>query len=140
MAGGIQTASKSALATFTVLSAAHPRLANAYIENLDWVECVGRYDRPHAFFYMDSPYLETEGYGVDFGIEQYEKMASMLASLKGKAIVSLDDHPEIRRIFWRFQMEVAPIQHMVAGGGKAVDRQELIIYSWDRASEPAGLF
>ncbi len=121
------------------LSAAHLRLAQAYIENMDWAACVTRYDRPHTFFYMDPPYWQTAGYGVDFGLDQYEKMADMLANLKGKAIVSLNDHPDIRRIFARFQMETVPIQYTV-GGGKGVDRNEVIIYSWDRASEPTGLF
>lgn len=101
------------------LSAAHLRLAQAYIENLDWAECVQRYDRPHTFFYMDPPYLETEGYGVQFGREQYEKMAQVLAGLQGKAIVSLNDHPEIRRIFAAFQMDTVPITYQV-GGGAAV--------------------
>tara|TARA_R100001369_G_scaffold51146_2_gene77858 strand:+ start:51527 stop:51688 length:162 start_codon:yes stop_codon:yes gene_type:complete len=34
---------------------------------------------------MNPPYWQTEGYGVPFGIEQYEEMASMLA----KGIISL---------------------------------------------------
>lgn len=122
------------------LSAAHLRLAQAYIENLDWAACVARYDRPHTFFYMDPPYWQTAGYGVDFSLDQYEKMADMLANLKGRAIVSLNDHPDIRRIFARFQMETVPIQYTVGGGGKGVDRNEVIIYSWDRESEPVGLF
>lgn len=122
------------------LSAAYLRLAQTYIEHLDWAACVARYDRPHTFFYMDPPYWETAGYGVDFGLEQYEKMATIMRGLKGKAIVSLNDHPDIRRIFGEFQMETAPIQYIVAGGGRSVDRSELIIYSWDRESEPAGLF
>ncbi len=46
------------------LSAAHLRLASAYIERLDWAQCVHRYDRPHTLFYLDPPYLETAGYGV----------------------------------------------------------------------------
>lgn len=122
------------------LSAAHLRLAQAYIENLDWAICIERYDRPHTLFYLDPPYWQTEGYGVDFGIEQYEKMAQMLRHLQGRAIVSLNDHPDIRRIFAGLQMDAVPIQYQVCGGGKAVARTELIIYSWDRESEPAGLF
>ena len=122
------------------LSAAHLRLAQAYIENLDWKACIARYDRPHSFFYMDPPYWETEGYGVDFGLDQYEAMADVMAGLKGKALVSLNDHPDIRRIFSRFQMETVPIQYTVGGGGKAVNRSEVIIYSWDREKEPTGLF
>ena len=122
------------------LSAAHLRLSQAFIENLDWAKCIERYDRPHTFFYLDPPYWQTAGYGVSFGIEQYEKMASMMRSLKGKALISLNDHPDIRRVFDGFQMDAVPIQYTVGGGGKGVDRMELIIYSWDRDAEPAGLF
>jgi len=122
------------------LSAAHLRLASSFIENLDWAKCIERYDRPHTFFYLDPPYWETEGYGVGFGIEQYEKMADMMRKLKAKAIISLNDHPDIRRIFDGFQMDTVPIQYTIGGGGKSVDRMELIIYSWDRAAEPVGLF
>jgi DNA adenine methylase len=122
------------------LSAAHQRLAGAYIENLDWKACIERYDRPHTFFYMDPPYWQTEGYGVDFELDQYQAMAKVLASLQGRAIVSLNDHPDIRRIFAGFHIEVAELEHNLAGGGKAVKRSELIIYSWDKAADPAGLF
>jgi len=39
------------------LSAAHLRLAGAYIEQLTWQKCLDMYDRPHTFFYLD-PLLE----------------------------------------------------------------------------------
>jgi DNA adenine methylase len=122
------------------LSAAHLRLSSAFIENLDWHKLMTKYDRPHTFFYLDPPYWETEGYGVDFGIEQYEMMASLLRSLKGKAIVSLNDHPDIRRIFAEFEIDTVPIKYSVGGGAKTVDRNEVIIYSWDRSLDPVGLF
>jgi len=122
------------------LSAAHLRLTSAYIEQLDWAACIQRYDRAHTFFYLDPPYWETEGYGVPFPLEQYELMASTLRSIKGKALVSLNDHPDIRAAFAGFQMENVDISYTVAGGGKSADRRELIIYSWDRDAEPAGLF
>ena len=67
-------------------------------------------------------------------------MAELMGRLKGKAILSLNDHPDIRRVFGRFQMNTTGIQYNVGGGGRAVERRELIIYSWDRAAEPAGLF
>lgn len=81
-----------------------------------------------------------DAFALAFGLEQYEKMADLLRKLKGKAIVSLNDHPDIRRVFDGFQMETVPIKYTVGGGGKAVERTEVIIYSWDKASEPAGLF
>lgn len=122
------------------LSAAHLRLSGAYIENLDWFKCMERYDRPHTLFYLDPPYWQTAGYGVEFEFEQYEKMAELMGRLQGRAILSLNDHPDIRRVFSAFQMESTGIQYIVGGGGRAADRRELIIYSWDREAEPAGLF
>lgn len=122
------------------LSAAHLRLANAYIENLDWAECIDRYDRPHTLFYLDPPYWETEGYGVPFSWEQYEAMAAKMASVQGKVVLSINDHPEIRRCFERFGMEELEIEYTVGGGKNRAPRRELVIYNWDREAEPAGLF
>lgn len=122
------------------LSSAQLRLASTYIENLDWAALVTRDERPRTFFYMDPPYWETAGYGVEFGIEQYHRMADLMRSIKGKEILSINDHPDIREIFSGFQIEEVPIEYTVGGGGKAISRIKLIIYSWDRAAEPAGLF
>jgi DNA adenine methylase len=123
------------------LSAAHLRLAGGtYIEQLDWSACIDRYDRPHTLFYADPPYFETEGYGVPFTWEQYELMATKLKNLKGKAVVSINDHPAIRECFKDFEMEELKLDYIVGGGANRVERGELIIYSWNRACEPAGLF
>ncbi len=70
---------------------------------------------------------------------RYEKMAQRLRSIKRRAIVSLNDHPDIRRVFDGFHIETVPIQYTV-GGGRGVERNELIIVSWDDAAQPVGLF
>ena len=121
------------------LSAAHLRLSNTYIEHLSWQECIKRYDREHTLFYMDPPYWQTEGYGVPFGYEQYEEMAVVIGAIKGKAIISLNDHPDIRRAFAGFHFETTDIKYTV-GGGKGVEAKEVLIFSWDIQAEPAGLF
>ncbi|MDW9228067.1 hypothetical protein C7S15_2643 [Burkholderia cepacia] len=105
---------------------------------MDWAACIDRYDRSHTLFYLDPPYYETQGYGVPFPFSEYEKMAERLRRLKGRAIVSLNDHPDIRRVFEGFYIETVPIQYTV--GVEAVDRNELIIFSWDDAAQPVGLF
>lgn len=38
------------------------------------------------------------------------------------------------------RMESLAIDYTVGGGASRAERQELIIYSWDREAEPAGLF
>lgn len=121
------------------LSAAHLRLANTFIEHLSWQDCIKRYDRHHTFFYLDPPYWKTEGYGVPFGFEQYEQMAEVIGAIKGKAIISLNDHPDIRKVFARYHMETTEIKYTV-GGGKGTEASEVLIFSWDVKAEPAGLF
>lgn len=121
------------------LSAAHLRLSNTYIEHLSWAECIRRYDRAHTLFYCDPPYWQTEGYGVPFGFEQYEEMAELVGRIKGKAIISLNDHPDIRRVFGRYHIESTDITYTV-GGGQGTQAREVLIFSWDIQAEPAGLF
>jgi DNA adenine methylase len=110
------------------LSDAHLRLSRATIEHLDWAACMKKYDRPGTLFYCDPPYWKTEGYGVEFGFEQYERMAELICGLQGAAVVSLNDHPDIRRVFSDFHIESTRLTHTV-GGGAGVDRGEIVILS-----------
>ncbi|AJX32577.1 Site-specific DNA methylase [Burkholderia oklahomensis] len=82
---------------------------------------------------------EADQYDVPFPFAEYEKLVERLRSIKGRAIVSLSDHPGIRRVFDGFRIESVPIQCTV-GGGKVVERREPIIFSWDAAAQPVGLF
>lgn len=121
------------------LSAAHLRLSSTYIEQLSWQECIKRYDREHTFFYMDPPYWQTEGYGVPFEYSEYLEMATVIGSLKGKAIISLNDHPAVREAFAGYHIETTDLKYTV-GGGKGTEAKEVLIFSWDIQKEPAGLF
>lgn len=114
------------------LSAAHLRLAGTYVENLPWLDCMKRYDRSHTFFYCDPPYWQTEGYGVDFGFEQYEQMADFMRNCKGKVMVSINDHPDIRRAFNGLHMLGLDIKYSVANThGTPNSSQELVIMNWE---------
>lgn len=113
------------------LSTAHLRLSRTYIEHLPWAECIRRYDRPHALFYLDPPYWGTEGYGVDFDLVQYAQMADLAKSIKGKLVVSVNDIPEMRDAFAGLTMERVEINYTVGGGGRnKTTSGELIISSW----------
>ncbi|MBF9266227.1 DNA adenine methylase, partial [Acidovorax cattleyae] len=63
-----------------------------------------------------------------------------LRTIKGKAVVSINDHPAIRECFAGFEVEALTLDYTVGGAANRVERGELVIYSWDRAAEPAGLF
>lgn len=112
------------------LSQAHLRLSQTYIEHLSWEACIAKYDRPHTLFYLDPPYWSTEGYGVDFGLEQYDRMAELARSIKGKMIISVNDIPEMRLAFAGLNMESVGITYSVGGVGKSAKTAELIIRNW----------
>ena len=101
-----------------------------------------RYDRPHTFFYCDPPYWQTEGYGVSFPFEEYERMADFMRSCKGKVMVSINDHPDIRRAFDGFHMLGLDIRYSVnnTSAGKAQTSRELVITNWEPGTQSGGLF
>ena len=107
------------------LSAAHLRLARVTIEQMPWAECITRYDSPETLFYLDPPYWETEGYGVDFGMEQYEHLAERMRGMKGRPVLSINDHPEIRRIFEGFSISGLSTSYTIGREAKAA--RELLI-------------
>lgn len=115
------------------LSAAHLRLASGTtIENLPWSECLTRYDRPHTFFYADPPYWETEGYGVPFPWEEYERFAEAMRTCKGRVMLSINDHPDIRRCFAGFSMHELDIKYSVANASGAPKTSgELVITNYE---------
>lgn len=115
------------------LSQAHLRLAGTYIEHLDWAACIERYDRPATLFYCDPPYWGTEGYGVDFSLDQYERLANLARSIKGKMVISVNDIPEMRAAFKGLAMDRVELSYTVARAGARKRFGELVIYNWDRA-------
>lgn len=112
------------------LSMAHLRLHQVNIENLNWATCVKRYDRPHTLFYLDPPYWGTAGYGVEFGLDEYIKMAELAMSIKGNMIISVNDCAKMRTVFKELKMKSVPITYTVGGKNGRTPKKELIIYNW----------
>ncbi len=110
------------------LSAVHLRLHQVFVERLEWSACVEKYDRSHSLIYMDPPYWGTEGYGVGFGLDQYDRMATLMGSMKGKAVVSVNDIPEMRQAFKGHTIKRVTISYSVGASGRGREpKGELII-------------
>jgi len=112
------------------LSQAHLRLARVTVECLQWHDCIARYDRPETLFFLDPPYWRTAGYGTPFGLEQYEALAEVMAGLSGKAILAINDHPDMRRLFGRFRSQRVTIDYTLGGSHKAKRAGEMIYRTW----------
>ena len=106
----------------------HERLAGVILERLPWADFVTRYDTPETLLYLDPPYFGSESdYGPGmFSPADFERMADLLGRLRGRFILSLNDHPQVREIFAAFHLEPVGTHYGLAGEGSKPAR-ELII-------------
>lgn len=111
-----------------LLEDVHERLSGVVIENLSWQAFLDRYDRPETLFYLDPPYWGSESdYGLElFGREQFAELADRLGRLKGRFILSINDVPQIRKLFAAFELEAVGLDYTLAGG-KPRPARELIL-------------
>lgn len=111
------------------LRALSARLQPVTIEQLPYQQVLARYDDPRTLFYLDPPYDQTEGYGIDFGRSDYVAMAEQLATIRGQFILSINATDFIRETFAGFAIEEVTTTWTLAtaatGGGQKVT--ELII-------------
>ncbi len=83
------------------LQPVHDRLRTVIIENLDWRECIERYDRSSTVMYLDPPY---PGNGCNYAHNmrdwnEHRELAARLRAAKCKWILSSYDIPGIREMF-----------------------------------------
>ena len=113
-----------------MLEELHERMAGVVIECLPYADFIARYDRPETLFYLDPPYYGCErDYGAGFERADFEKLAGQLFEIKGRFILSLNDRPEVRKIFAGF--DIAPVKTSYSigrhGNARAKTIGELLI-------------
>lgn len=112
-----------------MLEAIHERLTPVTIERLPWSDFIARYDRPGTLFYLDPPYYGCEDdYGAGmFSRDQFEAMAEQLRGIEGRVILSLNDHPEVRRMFAGFDFREEDVRWTLRGNSNAKIAKEVVI-------------
>lgn len=113
------------------LSEAHLRLAQVFVENLPFLDVIGRYDRPDTLFYIDPPYWDCENYygeGV-FAKSDFQALADKLSDIDGKFLLSLNDTPEVRSIFSAFCID--PVTVTYTCGTTRSKAKEVLIRNYE---------
>lgn len=105
----------------------HRRLARVTVEHLDAFDCIRRYDRPETLFFVDPPYMATTGYEVPFPSERYALLADLLGTIKGKFMLTMNNHPEARKIFGRFKVSEIRTTYSVGGGKNSERVTEILV-------------
>ncbi len=113
----------------------HWRLQRVTIENLDACKCIEKYDRKETFFYIDPPYYHTaQDYCRTFEDADFRRLFETLQTVKGRFILSLNDHEDIRKMFKQFkQIRVATKystgNSRTCGDTRSKERGELLIHN-----------
>lgn len=107
------------------------RLKSVVIENRDFASLIKTYDRPKALFYFDPPYYQAEKYYDGFSKDDHKRLLSCIESLKGKFILSYNDHNEIRHLYKLFNIkEVVRSSPLAHKQGFSSTYKELIITNY----------
>nr|WP_322111224.1 DNA adenine methylase [Tistlia consotensis] len=111
-----------------LLEVAHERLSGVVVERLPYVDFLERYDRPGTLFYLDPPYHGSERvYGQEYGAADHERLADVLARLRGRFLLTINATEHTRRLFAHFQLEEAAVSYGLQGQGRRFQAKELIV-------------
>ena len=111
-----------------VLLRTSERLERVQLENWPYEKVLTRYDRPTTFFYLDPPYVEMPYYRFNFLTADFHQLAERLGNIRGRFLLSINDHPTSREAFRRFHL-----RHIEAHYTLARKRafQELLISNYE---------
>lgn len=125
---------------FPAIYEAAGRLQSVIVENRDFEKLIAQYDRPDTMFYLDPPYLDTEDYYEDVGFtaNDHQRLCDALMGIRGKFLLSYNDHPRIRELYSKpgIMMEsITRLSNMAQRyeGGKQYP--ELLISNYDTHEE-----
>lgn len=88
-----------------LLEKAHKRLERVQLECAPYDEVIHRFDRPTTLFYLDPPYFGRKLYRHNLGEADFAKLAGQLRKIRGKFVLSLNDVPEVRKLFGDFHIQ-----------------------------------
>jgi DNA adenine methylase len=94
-----------------IIEQAHHRLARVQIESLPYEQILEKYDRPATVFYLDPPYWGPKLYRFNFTEDDFRRLSERLRQLKGKFVLSLNDRPEVWKVFGAFRIEPCTIAY-----------------------------
>jgi DNA adenine methylase len=83
---------------------AHKRLQRVQLECAPYEEVMKRFDRPTTLFYLDPPYFERKLYRHNLSEADFRELADRLGKVRGKFVLSLNDVPEVRKLFGKFHI------------------------------------
>jgi len=110
-------------------------LKDTKIENKDYAEVIKKYDSADTFFFLDPPYENTDKdfeYAQDLDFD-FQRLADVLFRIKGNFLMTINDSPNIRKLFKNFQVKTWNVRagwHGSRAKGDENRRAELLISNY----------
>lgn len=89
-------------------------LKNADVNRADYKDSIRKYDSVCTFFYLDPPYYQPTEKIYSFHDVDPHELAALLRIIKGKFLLSYDNHPELLEIFNGFTITTVDHQYTLA--------------------------
>ena len=97
-----------------LIEATSRRLSRVQLESWPYERILERYDRRSTFFYLDPPYVGVKLYRFNFQDNDFGGLAERLRNIKGKFLLSINDHPVAREAFKGFEMRPLDVHYTVS--------------------------
>jgi len=117
----------------------HDRLKTVEIDHLDFRQCIRNRDAPTTLLFLDPPYLDVKGYRAsNFGLEDHEELARILRDAESKWLLTVGDHPKIRRLYGGFHKSsvTSPVAVEKVIGGHRRHLRHLLICNYEPPKIP----
>ena len=77
------------------------RISAVNVDHKDFRACIKTWDTSETFFFLDPPYLDTlqARTVISFTEQDHKDLAEILSHIKGKWLLTYNDHPLIRRLY-----------------------------------------
>lgn len=108
------------------------RVSRVVFEHGDYERALALYDHERTFFYLDPPYLGSDNYyGGGFDLEEHCRLLGNLQKLKGRFILSMNDHPAIREIYRGFRLHGVKTPYSLNRKARELTASELLVSNYD---------
>lgn len=112
---------------------ASERLKDVIIENMDFAQLIEKVDSEETFFYIDPPYYQKEQLYKRNEVQAFtghEILAELLTKIKGKFILSYNDHDYIRALYENKGFVIEKVEAPYSISGKSQIQTELLILNY----------
>jgi DNA adenine methylase len=114
------------------LDYAHNRLKDVIIENLDFKDCILKYDSKDTLFFIDPPYLESRGlYDYELTIERHLELLKLVKSCKAKVILCSDDNELYKKELKDWNKKIIKNYLFMVKAKKRKRRLDIIYYNYE---------